>query len=125
MADHNTINLKLPVWVKLFKFTFEYSKPGPMAIDISMQEPLDWELPSGTACCTDASKPPAMKPGAAQVLVGSTTRQLLDNPAKIMPVPNDSETEPELEPKAQTLKEFTKWYEANKAMHVFVLYYDY
>ncbi|KAG2066276.1 hypothetical protein BDR04DRAFT_1121305 [Suillus decipiens] len=161
MADRNTIKLKLPAWVRSFKFTFECRKPGPMAINVFMREPLDSELPSGTACCTDASKTPTMKPGVltdwledqaiqaveagahiiddsktepesepaaedtAQVLVGSTG-QLLDDPAKcIMPAPNDSKTEPESEPEPQTPIEFTKWYEANKAIHIFVLYYDY
>jgi hypothetical protein len=42
-----------------------------------------------------------------------------------MPAPDDSETEPESEPEPQTPIEFTKWYEANKAVRIFVLYYDY
>jgi hypothetical protein len=28
MADQDQIKLELPAWVKAFKFTFEYERPG-------------------------------------------------------------------------------------------------
>ncbi|KAG1868373.1 hypothetical protein DFJ58DRAFT_723630 [Suillus subalutaceus] len=149
MADRDTIKLELPAWVRSFKFTFECRKLGPMAIDVSMREPLDLELPSGTACCADASETPTMKPGvltdwledqtAAEARViddnetepeseppAENTKCLVDDPAKCAgPVPDNSEMEPESEPEAQTPVEFTIWYEANKDVRIFILYYDY
>ncbi|KAG1764944.1 hypothetical protein EDD22DRAFT_951404 [Suillus occidentalis] len=142
MAEHNTIKLVLPASVKSFKFTFECRKPGPMAIDISMREPLDSEPPSSAVFSFDPSEMSTTKLGnltnwladqtaqhnsflaqvakaAPQVIDSSVTEPESgpprDDPANCAgPVLDDSETEPESEPEAATPPDFTIWYEANK-----------
>ncbi|KIK33062.1 hypothetical protein CY34DRAFT_792418 [Suillus luteus UH-Slu-Lm8-n1] len=143
MAEHNTIKLMLPASVKSFKFTFECRKPGPMAIDISMREPFDSELPSSAVYGFDPSEMSTTKPGNLTNWLANQTAQRNsflaqvakaapqvidscsvtepesepphDDPAKCAgPVLDNSETESESEPEAATPPDFTIWYEANK-----------
>ncbi|KAG1907549.1 uncharacterized protein F5891DRAFT_974249 [Suillus fuscotomentosus] len=118
MSDNAAkIKLELPSKLRTFSFTFETKRPGPVTVEISLQQPTKWPRLLQVPEHVDLNATEPETPDRLQVMRWQEAQKYKKDAAEAMAWFDAEEAFDSSDTEKETPAEFTRWYQAKEALN--------